>query len=77
MKYYSEFASILLILLVSHAETYPDMRSFLFLSVVFEERIWLLNAFPLLIFPLAVILNLLAAALTVLIFGIYATSQKI
>jgi hypothetical protein len=55
--------------LVSAADTNADCRSFRFRFFPLLESRWLLNPLFLLILPLPVTLNLLAAALLVLIFG--------
>ena len=47
-----------------------DLRKFLFRFVVLVVKIWLVKALFLLTLPLPVLLNLLAAPLFVLIFGI-------
>jgi hypothetical protein len=54
---------------VSAADTKVDRRNFRFRFFPLLESKWLLNPLFLLTLPLAVTLNLLAAALLVLIFG--------
>ena len=60
----------------SEAAMMLALRKFLFLLVVFVVKIWLVKALFLRIFPVPVLLNLLAAPRFVFIFGIsYSTDS--